>query len=77
MNVTGTDFVCIPTQDFETADGLVFVDPLEPPADLGAPDHVLLTIYWHGRSAADLGAAHVWSSKRAARPLANQDAIGV
>ena len=56
----------------ETADGLVFVDPLEPPADLGAPDHVLLTIYWHGRSAADLGAAHVWSSKRAARPLANR-----
>jgi glyoxylase-like metal-dependent hydrolase (beta-lactamase superfamily II) len=56
----------------ETEDGLVFVDPLEPPDDLGRPDHVLLTIYWHGRSAADLGAAHVWSSRRGARPLGNR-----
>jgi glyoxylase-like metal-dependent hydrolase (beta-lactamase superfamily II) len=56
----------------ETTDGLVFVDPLEPPADLGAPEHVLLTIFWHGRSAADLDAAHVWAAGRAARPLANR-----
>ncbi|HST16036.1 MAG TPA: hypothetical protein VLK36_00090 [Gaiellaceae bacterium] len=25
----------------ETADGLVFVDPLDPPAELGTPDHVV------------------------------------
>jgi len=56
----------------ETADGLVFIDPLEPPDDLGRPDHVLLTIYWHGRSTPDVGAAHVWSSRRAARPLGNR-----
>jgi glyoxylase-like metal-dependent hydrolase (beta-lactamase superfamily II) len=56
----------------ETEDGLVFVDPLEPPPELGRPEHVLLTIYWHDRSARELGAPHVWSSKRAARPLANR-----
>lgn len=56
----------------ETDDGLVFVDPLDPPADLGRPEHVLLTIYWHDRSVKALGAPHVWSSKRAARPLGNR-----
>ena len=35
----------------ETGDGLVFIDPLDPPAELGRPEHVLLTIYWHDRSA--------------------------
>ena len=34
----------------DTDDGLVFIDPLDPPADLGTPDHVLVTIYWHDRS---------------------------
>jgi glyoxylase-like metal-dependent hydrolase (beta-lactamase superfamily II) len=56
----------------DTDDGLVFVDPLDPPAELGTPAHVLITIYWHGRGAGDLGAAHVWSSRRAARPLGNR-----
>jgi glyoxylase-like metal-dependent hydrolase (beta-lactamase superfamily II) len=56
----------------ETDDGLVFVDPLEPPVELGRPDHVLLTIYWHDRGTRELGAPHVWSSRRAARPLANR-----
>jgi glyoxylase-like metal-dependent hydrolase (beta-lactamase superfamily II) len=56
----------------ETADGLVFIDPLDPPDDLGRPAHVLVTTYWHDRSAKDAGAAHVWSSKRAAKPLANR-----
>jgi glyoxylase-like metal-dependent hydrolase (beta-lactamase superfamily II) len=53
----------------ETADGLVFFDPLQPPAELGVPAHVLVTVYWHARSAADAGAARVWASTRSARPL--------
>jgi glyoxylase-like metal-dependent hydrolase (beta-lactamase superfamily II) len=57
----------------ETADGLVFVDPLDPPAELGAPDHVLVTVYWHGRAAGDVGARHVWASTRSARPLRNRE----
>ena len=56
----------------DTADGLVFVDPLDPPADLGAPDHVLITVFWHGRATAGLGAVRIWSSGRAARPLASR-----
>lgn len=59
----------------ETDDGLVFVDPLDPPADLGRPEHVLVTIYWHDRSARDLGAPHVWSTRRAARPLGNRGVV--
>jgi glyoxylase-like metal-dependent hydrolase (beta-lactamase superfamily II) len=54
----------------ETEDGLVFIDPLEPPADLGSPDHVLITVFWHDRSAA--GAPRVWAAKRSARSLANR-----
>jgi glyoxylase-like metal-dependent hydrolase (beta-lactamase superfamily II) len=56
----------------ETADGLVFVDPLDPPAELGAPDHVLVTVYWHGRTAGDIGAKRVWAPTRSARPLRNR-----
>ena len=56
----------------ETGDGLVFIDPLEPPAELGQPEHVLLTIYWHDRSAKTVRAPHVWSTRRAARPLGNR-----
>jgi glyoxylase-like metal-dependent hydrolase (beta-lactamase superfamily II) len=60
----------------DTDDGLVFFDPIEPPADLGAPDHVLMTIYWHDRSAKDVGATRIWSSRRAAKPLTNRG-VGV
>jgi hypothetical protein len=56
----------------DTGDGLVFIDPLDPPADLGTPDHVLVTIYWHDRSTKTVGAKHVWCSRRAARPLGNR-----
>ncbi len=56
----------------DTDDGLVLVDPLDPPAELGRPDHVLLTVFWHGRAAADLGSARVWASGRAAAPLASR-----
>ncbi len=53
----------------DTDDGLVLIDPLDPPAELSPPDHVLLTIHWHARSAQ---APHVWAHKRTARLLANR-----
>ena len=33
----------------ETDDGLVLIDPIDPPRGLRSPDHVLLTVFWHGR----------------------------
>ena len=55
----------------DTADGLVLIDPIEPPADLGRPAHVLLTVYWHGRGAGGL-APRTWASSRSAQPLRNR-----
>jgi hypothetical protein len=56
----------------DTDDGLVFVDPLDPPADLGTPDHVLVTIFWHDRDITKLGGADVWAPGRSAQPLRNR-----
>ena len=56
----------------DTDDGLVLIDPLDPPRGLARPDHVLFTIYWHIRSALQLTADAVWSSRRAAQPLRNR-----
>jgi hypothetical protein len=56
----------------ETDDGLVLIDPLDPPRGLARPDHVLLTVYWHIRSTPELQGADVWSSRRAAQPLRNR-----
>jgi glyoxylase-like metal-dependent hydrolase (beta-lactamase superfamily II) len=56
----------------ETDDGLVVIDPNEPPAELGKPAQVLLTVYWHARGTKDLGASRVWSSSRSAQPLRNR-----
>ena len=53
----------------ETSDGLVFIDPIDPPGRLGKPDHVLVTVYWHGRTTGELGARHVWASTRSKQPL--------
>ena len=50
-------------------DGLILIDPLDPPRELGRPAHVLLTIHWHARSTRDAGAAHVWAPARALRAL--------
>jgi hypothetical protein len=55
-----------------TGDGLVLIDPLEPPPDVRKPDHVLLTVFWHGRSTGKLGAPHVWATTRAVRRLRNR-----
>jgi hypothetical protein len=56
----------------ETRDGLVLIDPLDPPADLQQPDHALMTVYWHGRGTAGVGAKRVWASTRSAQPLKNR-----
>jgi glyoxylase-like metal-dependent hydrolase (beta-lactamase superfamily II) len=66
----------------EAPDGVCLIDPLVPPEDearfldaldrdiarLGLPVHVLLTVYWHTRSARELGeryGAEVWAPSRA------------
>ena len=54
-----------------TADGLVFVDPLDPPAELGTPAHVLITVFFHARSAGSLG-ARVWAPASQVRRLKNR-----
>jgi glyoxylase-like metal-dependent hydrolase (beta-lactamase superfamily II) len=56
----------------ETDDGLVLVDPIDPPRSLAKAEHVLLTVFWHGRSAGGLGAEHVWASSRSVRRLRNR-----
>lgn len=56
----------------ETDDGLVLIDPIDPPRGVARPDHVLLTVFWHSRSAGDLSAPRVWASKRGARRLQNR-----
>ncbi len=56
----------------ETDDGLVLVDPLEPPRALRTPDHVLITVFWHYRSTPELRANRVWASTRSATPLRNR-----
>jgi glyoxylase-like metal-dependent hydrolase (beta-lactamase superfamily II) len=53
----------------DTDDGLVLIDPLDPPRGLGRPEHVLLTVFFHARSTK---APHVWAHQRAARSLANR-----
>ena len=53
----------------DTDDGLVLIDPLDPPAEVGEPAHVLLTVHWHVRSS---GAGQVWAHQRASRLLANR-----
>jgi hypothetical protein len=45
----------------ESGEGLILIDPLQPPSELSRPDDVLLTVFWHGRSTAELQPAHVWA----------------
>jgi glyoxylase-like metal-dependent hydrolase (beta-lactamase superfamily II) len=56
----------------ETSDGLVLVDPLDTPPDLQQADHVLVTVYWHGRTTQSVDAKRVWASTRSAQPLRNR-----
>lgn len=56
----------------DTSDGLILIDPLDPPRELRSPEHVLLTVFWHGRSTKDVDAEHVWAPARSAQPLRNR-----
>jgi glyoxylase-like metal-dependent hydrolase (beta-lactamase superfamily II) len=53
----------------DTDEGLVLIDPIDPPRGLGRPKHVLLTVHWHARSTS---ARHVWAHRRTVRMLANR-----
>jgi glyoxylase-like metal-dependent hydrolase (beta-lactamase superfamily II) len=55
----------------ETSDGLVFIDPIDPPSELGKPAHVLITVFFHARSAGSLG-ARVWAPASLVRRLKNR-----
>jgi glyoxylase-like metal-dependent hydrolase (beta-lactamase superfamily II) len=59
----------------DTADGLVLVDPLDPPPEARSPAHVLLTVFWHARTAGELGAEHVWAPARGVRKLKNRGVV--
>jgi glyoxylase-like metal-dependent hydrolase (beta-lactamase superfamily II) len=52
----------------ETSDGLVFIDPLAPPPELGEPEHTLVTVFFHARDAR----GRVWAPQRLVRRLANR-----
>src|SRR5207247_10713418 len=56
----------------ETSDGLVLIDPIDPPVELRSPAHVLITVFWHGRTTAAVDAGRVWASTRSARALENR-----
>jgi hypothetical protein len=56
----------------ETDDGLVLIDPIDPPRELRRPEHVVLTVFWHYRSTPRLRAKRVWASSRTVKALANR-----
>jgi hypothetical protein len=56
----------------DTAAGRVAIDPPGPPPDGVAPKHVLISVFFHARSAADAGADHVWAPARAVKRLGNR-----
>jgi glyoxylase-like metal-dependent hydrolase (beta-lactamase superfamily II) len=56
----------------DTGDGLVLIDPIEPPAAVAKPAHVLLTVFWHHRSVVAIGAPRVWAPARSRKPLENR-----
>jgi len=59
----------------DTPDGLVLIDPIEPPPEVRSPQHVLLTVFWHARSGGELGAEHVWAHSRGLRKLKNRGVV--
>jgi hypothetical protein len=54
---------------------LVLIDPIDPPPEVRRADHVLITVFWHGRSTPDLEAKHVWAHPRAVRRLKNRGTV--
>jgi glyoxylase-like metal-dependent hydrolase (beta-lactamase superfamily II) len=74
---------------YETPDGVVLIDPLVPPEDTepfwraldgdvaraGGPVHVLVTVFWHTRSAAAMVerySARVWAAARGRAAVARR-----
>ncbi len=61
----------------DTDDGLVLIDPLEPPlGELGTPAHLLVTVFWHARDAAKVAqetGAEVWAHRRQRPMLERRD----
>ena len=53
----------------DTDDGLVVIDPLDTPKELGRPEHALVTVFFHARSTK---AQHVWAHERLVRRLASR-----
>ncbi|HZS23565.1 MAG TPA: MBL fold metallo-hydrolase [Gaiellaceae bacterium] len=53
----------------ETGDGLVLLDPLDPPRELRRPAHVVLTLFYHARSTAELRPRRIWAPRRSVKPL--------
>src|ERR1700753_2745053 len=53
----------------DTDDGLVLIDPLDPPPELGRAEHALVTVFFHARSTQ---AQHVWAEQRLVRRLASR-----
>jgi glyoxylase-like metal-dependent hydrolase (beta-lactamase superfamily II) len=75
-------------------DAIVLVDPIVPPEDtdrflrhldedvrwVQRPMHILLTVYWHTRSAAELARrydAAVWAPVRSALPVERRTQLGI
>ena len=56
----------------ESDDGLILIDPLDPPPRIGRPEHVLLTVFWHYRTTTDVKTKHVWASRRTVKALQNR-----
>jgi hypothetical protein len=56
----------------DTDDGLVLIDPLDPPAPVASPEHVLLTVFFHLRSTDAVAAPRVWAGKYSTTSAANR-----
>jgi hypothetical protein len=54
-----------------TGEGLIFIDPLSPPSELGEPDHSLITVFFHAREAR----GRVWATNGIVQRLANRGVI--
>ena len=52
----------------ESDDGLLFFDPLDPPADLAPPAHTFVTVFFHARDAG----GRVWAPSPLVRRLRNR-----
>jgi glyoxylase-like metal-dependent hydrolase (beta-lactamase superfamily II) len=53
---------------YDSPDGLIFFDPIEPPAELGEPVHTFVTVFFHARDAR----GRVWAPKTLVKRLANR-----